>query len=80
MLGRLQRDYRESQKTIMELSMTLAKQSQSQVPVVECSKWKYVQPKLLSISTRLLLGYDPSKCNMRPLQRIVKKKNLSAVH
>ena len=73
MLGRLQRDYRESQKTIMELSMTLAKQSQSQVPVVECSKWEYVQLKMLSISTRLLLGSDPSKCSMGPLQRIVKE-------
>jgi hypothetical protein len=45
-------------------------------PPMQCTQWKYIKPKMLGITTRIMFGIELSVSSMRPKHSIIKEEIL----
>jgi hypothetical protein len=73
---RIQREYGDLLVTVNRLSAAVSRQIAE--PPMQCTEWEYIEPKMLGIATRIMLGTEPGVSSMRPKHSIIKEEILKS--
>lgn len=68
--------YRELHATLSKLSATMSRQIAK--PLIQCTQWEFIKPKMLGIATWIMLDIDLGISSMRLRHNIVKEEILKS--